>query len=120
MNPRTCISCLTLCGSMNHSLPRSSVHEILKARIFSELRHPPPGDLPEPGIKPASFMSPALAGRSFTLAPPEKPSYASLLYQLLHDNNIFSSCLPISIIDFTSILILRFYDYYRIVALKDI
>ena len=27
---------------------------------------PPPGDLPDPGIKPASPMSPALAGRFFT------------------------------------------------------
>ena len=27
---------------------------------------PPPGDLPNPGIKPKSLMSPALAGRFFT------------------------------------------------------
>src|SRR5574339_157875 len=27
---------------------------------------PPPGDLPEPGIEPVSFMSPALADRFFT------------------------------------------------------
>ena len=27
---------------------------------------PPPGELPDPGIKPASLMSPALAGRFFT------------------------------------------------------
>ena len=27
---------------------------------------PPPGDLPNPGIKPISLMSPALAGRFFT------------------------------------------------------
>ena len=26
----------------------------------------PPGDLPDPGIKPVSLMSPALAGRFFT------------------------------------------------------
>ena len=30
------------------------------------LRCPPPGDLPDPGIKPASLMSPALAGGCFT------------------------------------------------------
>ena len=28
--------------------------------------HPPPGDLPNPGIKPGSHMSPALTGRFFT------------------------------------------------------
>ena len=27
---------------------------------------PPPGDLPEPGIEPASLTSPTLAGRFFT------------------------------------------------------
>ena len=37
---------------------------------WSELPFPPPGDLPDPGIKPAS---PALAGRLFTTEPPGKP-----------------------------------------------
>ena len=30
------------------------------------LSFPPPGDLPNPGMKPVSFLSPALAGRFFT------------------------------------------------------
>ena len=34
------------------------------------LPFPPPGDLPDPGIKPAS---PALVGGFFTTAPPGKP-----------------------------------------------
>jgi len=33
---------------------------------WSGLSFPPPGDLPDPGIKPMSLMSPALAGRLFT------------------------------------------------------
>ena len=33
---------------------------------WSGLPCPPPGDLPNPGIKPESLMSPALAGRFFT------------------------------------------------------
>ena len=33
---------------------------------WSGLPCPPPGDLPDPGIKPASLMSPALAGGFFT------------------------------------------------------
>ena len=33
---------------------------------WSGLPCPPPWDLPDPGIKPASLMSPALAGRFFT------------------------------------------------------
>ena len=32
-----------------------------------------PGDLPNPGIKPASLVSPALADRIFTIVPPGKP-----------------------------------------------
>ena len=31
---------------------------------------PSPEDLPNPGIEPKSLASPALAGRSFTIAPP--------------------------------------------------
>ena len=37
---------------------------------------PPPGDLPNPGIKPRSLRSLALAGRFFTLAQPGKPQWA--------------------------------------------
>ena len=33
---------------------------------WSELPHPPPEDLRDPGIKPTSFMSPTLAGRFLT------------------------------------------------------
>ena len=33
----------------------------------------PSGDLPDPGIEPASFMSPALQVGSLPLVPPEKP-----------------------------------------------
>ena len=47
-------SCPTLCNPMGCSLPGSSVHGILQARILSGLPCPPPGDLPDPGIDPAS------------------------------------------------------------------
>ena len=33
---------------------------------WSGLPCPPPGDLPDPGVKPESLLSPALAGRFFT------------------------------------------------------
>ena len=45
-------SCQTLCHPMDCSLPGSSVHGILQARILSRLPCPPPGDLPNPGIEP--------------------------------------------------------------------
>jgi len=41
---------------------------------WSGLPYPLPGDLPDPGIKPASLASPVLAGGSLPLAPPGKPS----------------------------------------------
>ena len=58
-------SCPTLCDSMDYSLPGSSVHGILQARIRSGLPCSPPGD-PHPVMAPASFMPPALAGGFFT------------------------------------------------------
>ena len=70
--------CLTLCypmdqsppGSsvpMDSSLPSSSVRGVhQEKKYWSGLLCPPPGDLPNPGTEPVSFMSPALAGGFFT------------------------------------------------------
>ena len=58
--------CLTLFDPMDCSLPGSSVHGIIQARILEWIAMPPPEDLPNPGIKPESLMSPALAGGFFT------------------------------------------------------
>ena len=58
--------CPTLCDPMDYSLPGSSVHKILQARILEGLLCPPPGDLPDPRIKLTSLMSPALEGGFFT------------------------------------------------------
>ena len=44
----------TLCDVMGHSIPGSSVHKILQAKI-QELSCPPSRDLPDPGIKPESL-----------------------------------------------------------------
>ena len=53
---------LTLSDPIHCSPPGSSV--ILQD--CSGLSFPPPGDLPHPGIEPASLVSPALAGGFFT------------------------------------------------------
>ena len=52
----------------------------------SGLPFPTPGNLPNPGIEPSSFVSPALAGRFFITASPGKPkcSYIIYLYILVH------------------------------------
>ena len=57
--------CLTLCDPMDYSSPGSSVRGILQARKL-EFPCPPPGDLSNPGIEPASLTSPELAGGFFT------------------------------------------------------
>ena len=58
--------CLTLCKPMDCSPPSFSVHGILQVRIPSRSPCPPPGDLPNPGIKPTYLTSLALAGGFFT------------------------------------------------------
>ena len=40
--------------------------EFSRKEYWNGLPSPPPGDLPEPGIKPVSLKSPALAGGLFT------------------------------------------------------
>ena len=62
----SCFSHVRLFATLwNCSPPGSSVHGILQARLLEWVAFPPPGDLPNPGIKPASLMSPALVGRFF-------------------------------------------------------
>ena len=46
---------------------------------WSGLPCAPPGELPYPGIKPSSLMSPALQADSLPLAPPGKPFFHSYL-----------------------------------------
>ena len=48
---------------------------------WSELPCPPPGDLPDPGIKPMSLESPALACRYFTLGFPGWLGVYYILYE---------------------------------------
>ena len=60
--------CPTLCVA--HRAPLSmgfSRHE-----YWSGLPFPPPGDLPDPGIEPASLVSLALTGGFLTTKPPAK------------------------------------------------
>jgi len=57
---------------------------------------PPPGDLPHPGIKPASLMSPPLAGRFFTMGPscPKCLARSYLITRYLFQGCWFLSPLP--------------------------
>ena len=51
-----------------YSLRGSSVHGIFQARILEWIAISYPGDLPDPGIKPTSLASLALAGVFFTIS----------------------------------------------------
>ena len=66
-------SCPTLCDPLDCSPSVSSVHG-----IFQELPFPPPGDLPDPGIKAVSAVSSALQVDSLP-AEPCVDIYPSLL-----------------------------------------
>ena len=63
-------SCLTFCDPMDCSLPGSSVHGILQARILEWVVFPSLEDLPNPGIKSGS---PALQADSLPAELPGKP-----------------------------------------------
>ena len=58
-------SCSALCNPMDCSRPGSSVHGFSRQEYWSGL----PGDLPDPGIKPVSLMSPVKASEFFTTEP---------------------------------------------------
>ena len=70
--------CVCVCSVMSDSLqphwlqsPQTVAHQAPLSMGFSRKEYwsglpiPPPGDLPDPGIKPVSFSSPALRGRFF-------------------------------------------------------
>ena len=59
------LSCLTLSDPRDCSLPVSSVHRVLQARILEWGAIPFSRDLPDPGIKPRSVS--CTAGRFFTV-----------------------------------------------------
>ena len=66
--------CMSVCSVRSYSLQPHGLYVACQAPLsmefyrqdWSGLLCPPPGDLPDPGIKPVSLMSPALAGEFFT------------------------------------------------------
>ena len=65
-------SCLTLCDPMDCSLPGSSVHRILQAKILEWVVFPSPGHLPTQG---SNLGSPALQADSLPSESPRKVLY---------------------------------------------
>ena len=65
--------CLTICDLMDCSLQGFSGHGIFQANILDRIAISYSKGYSHPGIKPASLVSPALAGGFFTTVPPGKP-----------------------------------------------
>ena len=84
--------CLTLCNPVDCSQQASLSMGFSGQEYWSRLPCPPPGDLPNPGIQTMSLVSPALAGRFFTIVPPGKPHYVgkeiprTVLYRVRQDS----------------------------------
>ena len=68
MHAKSLQSCLTLCDPMDNMQPARLLYpwRFSRQEYWSGLPCPPPGNLPNPGIKPTSLMSPALASGFFT------------------------------------------------------
>ena len=75
---------------MDCSPPSSSVHGIFQARLLKWFLCPPPGALPNPGIKPVSLMSPALAGRFFTTSATREAHIHVYVYVYTNTHFFFS------------------------------
>ena len=60
----SCVRLFVTPWTVAHQAPPSAGFS--RQKYWSELLCSPPGDLPKPGIKPTSLMSPALADRFFT------------------------------------------------------
>ena len=82
--------CPTLCDTMDCSPPGSSVHGILQARILEWVACCPPGDLPDPGVKPTS---PALQVDSLPLSHWGSP-WLSVVFPSYH----FDTCRLCSVV----------------------
>ena len=80
-NERYVLSRSVVSDSLRHRLQPSRLlsMEFSRQEYWSGLPFPPPGDFPDPEIEPLSPVSPALAGRLFTTAPPALPPANNLL-----------------------------------------
>ena len=73
MHANSLQSCPALCDRRDCSPLGFSIRGILQARIMEALPYPPPGVLPNPGIKLVSLCSLPWQAGSLPLVPPENP-----------------------------------------------
>ena len=104
------LQCPTRCDTVDSSPTDSSVHGIFQARILEQVAISYCRGSSQPGNKPASLESLAVAGRFFTTAPSGKPSkYLSTgpMEGVVHQENI--SIDPFPLLPFLSFLLLSIF-----------
>ena len=102
----------------SHKAPLSM--GFFRQEYCSELPFPTPGDLPDPGTEPLSPVSPALAGRFFTIEPHTKP-LLTIIYILIFWKKTIScqyflpakSLAPASTLEWGLIFKVWCYHYHR-------
>ena len=84
-------ACMLSCSVISKSLlPWTVAHQAALSTGFSRQEHwsgmpfPPPGDLPNPRIEPASPVASALAGRIFTADPSGKHPKEDMWIQMVN------------------------------------
>ena len=118
MNPNlseglVALSCPTVCDPIDCSLPGSSVHGILQAKILEWIAMPSSRAYSQPGIEPRSST---LQADSLPSEPPGKPSFSSLTkkkrnqslpaYTGSYHSPLFPSTSSITILSATKVLVL--------------
>ena len=89
------LNCVSLFGTpltVAHKAPLST--EFSRQEYWSGLPSPPTWDLPDPGIKCVSLMSPSLAGGLIVTTPPRKPEMTLNLQENFKEGTKVSKNLP--------------------------
>ena len=82
-----------------------------RQEYWSGLQYPPPGDLPDLGIEPASLLASALAGRFFTLEPPGKPLFKHIYPLKTYSFHQFHVC------HLSYAVAVKYYQFHKILYL---
>ena len=87
----SCFNCVWLCVSLWTVAHQATLSMgFSRQENWSGLPCPPPGDLPDPGIKPVSLMSPALAGGFFTNSATWVSESHSVMSNTLRPHGLYS------------------------------
>ena len=101
VSPKVCAHAQSLRRARLWATPRTAAHQAPLSMGCSRQEHwsglpcPPPGELPDTGIKLESPVSPALAGEFFTTEPPGNPKVCT--HPLVAKLSLYWGLLPCSV-----------------------